>query len=76
MKLSKAQKAGLMRLVLLSKKHAPFTRFTTTFIGQSGARALRTLDGSGLVEIDKRIANNYRYRITDAGRAALEDADG
>lgn len=76
MKLTKAQKAGLTRLVLLSEKHAPFTRFTTMFIGQCGARALRTLDGSGLVEIDKYIANNYRYRITPAGRAALENADG
>lgn len=71
MKLTRAQISGLKRLEYLEKTFPPFTRFFAVFIGQSGARALRALDGSGLVDIDRRQSNSYGYRLTDAGRAAL-----
>lgn len=70
MSLTRQQRRGLQRLVDLQTDHG-MTRWATPHIGQSGARALRSLDGTGLVEIDRRQSNLYFYKITDAGRAAI-----
>jgi DNA-binding PadR family transcriptional regulator len=75
MKLTPSQRRGLERLIALQKQYG-FTRWTTIHIGQSGARALRSLEGTGLVEIDSRQSNMYHYRITDAGRSAVETCGG
>lgn len=75
MNLTPKQLYGLQRLVDLQKQYG-FRRWTTFHIGQSGARALRSLDGTPLVDIDARQSNMYYYSITDAGRAALNPSRG
>ena len=70
MSLTRQQRRGLQRLVDLQADYG-MTRWATPHIGQSGARALRSLDGTGLVDIDRRQSNLYFYKITDAGRAAI-----
>lgn len=74
MNLTPKQRYGLQRLADLQKEHG-FQRWTTIHIGQSDARALRSLDGTPLVDIDARQTNMYYYSITDAGRAALSAKD-
>lgn len=73
--LTRQQRRGLKRLIDLQLDYG-MTRWATPHIGQSGARALRSLEGTGLVEIDRRQSNLYFYKITDAGRAAVKSNGG
>lgn len=70
MNLTPKQRYALERLVVLQQQRG-FARWTTMDIGPSGARALRSLDGTGLVKINTSQSNMYFYSITDAGRAAI-----
>jgi hypothetical protein len=59
---------ALRRLDQLEKKHEPVVGFFAGKIGKAHARALRQLDGSPWVRIDKQAQNSFRYYLTDAGR--------
>lgn len=75
MKLTRAQTKTLRRLSDLADGAHPKTWWTVIFIGIGSASSLSALAGLGLVEIDRRGSNRSGYRITEAGKAALEGGE-
>lgn len=69
MKLTPSEKASLKIIAGVVERYGVNgTRLSATFIGsRAAAICRRTLEAKGLVSIDRRAVNDFRYSLTAAG---------
>lgn len=70
--ITRKQKQALTRLRDFHTRYQKHDGFFAFFLGPSCAAALRRLDGSGLVDINKMAVNCFRYSITQSGKDFLD----
>ena len=74
MRLTHGEKQALLTIYDVGRRYPNSgTKWSATFIGSSAAsQCRRSLEAKGLVAIDRRAVNDFRYSLTEAGREAAK----
>jgi hypothetical protein len=69
--LTRRQKSALEVLARRHANHTYLVGFHAGHLGAHSAAALRRIEGTGFVKIDRQAENSFRYSITEEGLSYL-----